>query len=166
MKTFAFCPLCAARFKTKVIGGTKRLYCPNCGYVFYRNATPAVSALVLHEHKILLVRRAVFPRKGWWDVPGGFVELREDPVHAMKREFKEELGVDAKVERLLGIFIDTYYVEVGPPSKVLNIYYSVSCRNKRFTPADDISKARWFPLSSLPARIAFKHIHRAIRKWA
>lgn len=162
---FRFCPLCGHRFVLKRLNGVSRLVCGSCGFVFYRNAVPAVCVLIIRRGKILLVRRAVYPRKGWWDVPGGFVEQSEHPDHAVVRELREELGVTVRRFSPLGMLVDTYYVENGPNSKVLNIYYRVASFTGKLKPHDDISEARWFPLDRLPPQIAFKHIHIAVGRW-
>jgi len=162
---FIFCPLCGSRFTTKKIGGRARLWCTACGFVFYQNAKPAASALIIREGKVLLVKRAVDPQKGWWDVPGGFVEEDEDPESGMKRELREELGVGVARQKLLGIFPDIYYSNIGPTAKVFNVYYLVELKKGRFKPADDITAAKWFPLHRPPTRIAFQHIRKALRAW-
>ena len=49
---------------------------------------------MLHDGKVLIVRRARDPEKGRFDLPGGFLKFKEDPVSAVKREVREELGIE------------------------------------------------------------------------
>jgi NAD+ diphosphatase len=68
--------------------------CKKCDFVFYNNPKPAVVSLVINsDYQVLLVRRAIEPYKGYWDIPGGFINSNEEPQLANKREIKEELGI-------------------------------------------------------------------------
>ena len=55
-----------------------RLLCPDCGYVVYENPKIVVGSVALWEDRILLCRRAIEPRKGFWTLPAGYLELNED----------------------------------------------------------------------------------------
>lgn len=101
------------------------------------------------------------PRRGAWDIPGGFVEAGERPEQAARREVKEETGVDVRLRRLLGIFPGVY----GPGrAPTLNIYYIGHLKSGARTPVpkDDVAELAWFPLDRLPARIAFANNRRAL----
>ncbi|MFH1171882.1 MAG: NUDIX hydrolase [bacterium] len=137
------------------------LVCSSCGFVFYQNPRPAVAAIIADgEGKIMLVRRAMEPKKGEWDVPGGFVDWGESPEHAMARELREELGIRFASPILHGIYHD-WYDWKGMRLSILNIYYSGTCSgNPR--PASDVSEIKWFSPDALPSAIAFDHIRRAI----
>ncbi len=111
---------------------------------------------------MLLARRAVAPLRGYWDVVGGFVEPGETADQAARREVREELGVDVRLERLLGILPGVY----GPEKKpTLNIYYvgRLGKDTANVKPADDVESVAWFPLADLPQRIAFKNNRTALR---
>ena len=73
-----FCARCAAPLEPRHDGGRARPRCPRCGWTYY--AKPALGAAVLIEEKgrILLVRRAHEPQRGWWMLPAGYVEYGED----------------------------------------------------------------------------------------
>ena len=98
---------------------------------------------------MLLARRAVAPLRGYWDVVGGFVEPGETADHAARREVREELGVDVRLERLLGILPGVY----GPEKKAtLNIYYVgqlVLLRHVRMR-RDDWRPNPWLKSTRLP----------------
>lgn len=63
----------------------------------------SATAIVVHEGKVLAIRRANEPSKGKWSFPGGLVELGERVKDAVKREVKEEVGLDVEVMRYLGV---------------------------------------------------------------
>ena len=66
------------------------------------------------DGKLLLVRRAIDPWHGLWDIPGGFCEAGEHPQQTVVREVREEVGLDIVVTGMLGIWMDTYGPGVGP----------------------------------------------------
>jgi NAD+ diphosphatase len=107
---FRFCPWCAAGLVQRVIAGdggpVERLACasPACGFVHWGNPTPAVAALVEHEGEIVLARNKLWP-DGIFALVTGFLEAREDPVAAVIREVKEELGLDVTATHLIGNYI-------------------------------------------------------------
>ena len=87
---FKFCPLCSARLvkKKHPQDEHKRLTCQKCGFIFYQNPTPTVLAIIQKGNKILLTKRAISPYKGWWDIPGGFVETGQNLEQAVRQSKK------------------------------------------------------------------------------
>ena len=76
-----FCSNCASELPHK-----PPVTCPKCGMAHYANAKPGGGALIADEDgRLLLVKRAHEPYEGWWDIPGGFCELREHPRDAAIR---------------------------------------------------------------------------------
>ena len=68
-----------------------------------------VSAVILVDKSVLLVRRKQEPAKGQWSLPGGAVELGEGILEALERELREELSVKIKVGGLVGVFDKIYH---------------------------------------------------------
>lgn len=62
-----------------------------------------VGAIVLHESRVLLVKRGHAPGLGLWSVPGGLVDLGETTVEAIAREVAEECGLQIRVDEVVGI---------------------------------------------------------------
>ncbi len=110
VEAFAYCPRCAKPLAERPIaddaGPVTRRACPDdaCGFVQWGNPTPAVGALVEHEGEILLARNRAWP-EGWFALVTGYLEGREDPVAAVAREVKEELGLDVTQVHLIGNYI-------------------------------------------------------------
>jgi len=107
---FRFCPRCATELSARRIVGDgevlERLACPAawCGYVHWANPTPAVGAIVEHEGEIILARNAGWP-PGFFALVTGYLETREDPLHAVRREVKEELDLDVIEINVVGNYI-------------------------------------------------------------
>ncbi len=62
-----------------------------------------VGAVVLHENRVLLVRRGRAPSIGKWTLPGGMVELGETTADALRRELREECGIEVRVVDVAGV---------------------------------------------------------------
>lgn len=104
-REFRFCPRCAAELHEREEGGLIRLACPTagCRFVHYENPTPVVAAILEVEGHVVLVRPKEWPERVF-GLPTGFLEAREDPEAGVLREVKEELGLEAQIEDLVGLF--------------------------------------------------------------
>jgi NADH pyrophosphatase NudC (nudix superfamily) len=106
-RVFRYCPKCGAaalRF-----AGPKLLHCDVCGFELYLNAAAAVAALIVDaEGRLLVVERAQDPKKGMWDLPGGFADPGESAEEALRREVTEELDLEVTSLRYLGSFPNVY----------------------------------------------------------
>jgi ADP-ribose pyrophosphatase YjhB (NUDIX family) len=149
---------------TFVEGTRRRARCPACGWTFYNNPVPAVTALIAWRSRLLLARRARPPYAGTWDLPGGFLEADETPEAALRRELREELGLAVRTADLVGFATERY----GPRGfPVLVVIYRVGPGQGLLRAADDVSEIRWFPLTRLPLRdIGFPAMRRVVRDYA
>lgn len=82
----------------------ERLVCPDCGYIAYENPKVVVGAVCTWEDKILLCRRAIDPRTGFWTLPAGYMELNETSEQGAAREAWEEARADLRIEALLAVY--------------------------------------------------------------
>ncbi len=164
-KKYKFCPVCGGEFTLKIEhpGAPKRLTCQKCGFVFYINSRPAVSAIIEKNGEVLLARRAVNPQKGEWDAPGGFLEAGEDPLKGLKREMKEETGLEISNEKFFGFYMDRYWIPIEN-EYTLNIFYTAKIEEGNISPQDDVTEFRWFSLDKLP-RVAFENGRRALEDY-
>jgi 8-oxo-dGTP diphosphatase len=147
--------------------GDGGVQCSACGFEHFANPAPAVSALVLDEDgRLLLARRAVEPDAGLWDTLGGFLEEGEDAITALRRELREEAGVEIEAGAFVGTFPDRYGdSEDAPPN--LNIVFEVSIVTGTPTPHDDVSELRWFAPGEFPSEdeLAFRWLAVCLRDW-
>ena len=81
----------------------ERSVCQRCDFIDYQNPKIVAGSVVLKDDKILLCKRAIEPRKGFWTLPAGFMELGESVEEAAQREAKEEALADIEIDRLLAV---------------------------------------------------------------
>jgi NAD+ diphosphatase len=98
------CSACGAVL-TEVAGAPGQRSCSNegCGRITYLSPIPVVAAIVEHEDEVVLVRGHGWP-EGWFGLVTGFLEPKESPEEAARREVKEELGLDAGESALIGAY--------------------------------------------------------------
>jgi len=82
----------------------ERLVCPDCGFIQYDNPRIVVGSVVTWEERFLLCRREIEPRRGYWTVPAGYLELNETIMEGAAREAYEEARATIEIERLLAIY--------------------------------------------------------------
>ena len=81
-----------------------RLVCGECGFIFYENPKLIVGAVCTWGDTYLLCRRAIEPRRGFWTVPSGFMELAETAEAGAIREVWEEAGATVVIDTLLAMY--------------------------------------------------------------
>lgn len=130
----------------------------------YANALPAVAALVVDDGgRLLLARRAHAPDAGLWDTLGGFLEEHEHPETGLRREVREEAGVDIEIGDFVGAYPDSYGDGEGAPV-ALNLVWEARIPGGELVPADDVSELRWFSRDALPVdELAFRWLARCLR---
>jgi ADP-ribose pyrophosphatase YjhB (NUDIX family) len=82
----------------------ERLICADCGFVLYDNPKIVVGSVVRWDGRILMCRRAIDPRKGFWTLPAGYLELNESTRAGAEREAWEEARAKIAIETLLAIY--------------------------------------------------------------
>ncbi|HTJ65052.1 MAG TPA: NUDIX hydrolase, partial [Alphaproteobacteria bacterium] len=82
----------------------ERLTCPDCGFIAYENPKMVAGSVVSVGDKIMLCRRAIEPRSGFWTLPAGFLELHETPEEGAAREAWEEARAKIAIDALLAVY--------------------------------------------------------------
>jgi ADP-ribose pyrophosphatase YjhB (NUDIX family) len=82
----------------------ERMICAECGFVLYHNPKIVVGSVPRWGDKVLLCRRAIHPRQGYWTLPAGYLELNESTSVGAQREAWEEAFARIRVEGLLAIY--------------------------------------------------------------
>ena len=100
---YRYCPSCRTELTTAEHGGLPRLACPACEFVHWRNPVPVVASIVERAGRVVLVRGVGRPET-WYGLVAGFLESGETPEAAALREVAEEIGIEARLERFIGIY--------------------------------------------------------------
>ena len=97
-----YCSECGAEVTRRVPAGDNlpRYVCDNCDTIHYQNPRIVAGALALHEGRILLCKRAIEPRRGFWTLPAGFMENGETIEEAAARETVEEACATVRLDSL------------------------------------------------------------------
>jgi ADP-ribose pyrophosphatase YjhB (NUDIX family) len=107
-------PPSASGFTRKVPEGDDRtrLVCNDCGYIQYENPKVVVGSVCAWQDKILMCRRAINPRRGYWTLPAGFLELNETTADGAVREAWEEARARIELEGVLAVYTITRLSQV------------------------------------------------------
>lgn len=150
-----FCPRCG---RPATVDYPRSLRCPTCGYGAYYNPKPVAAAILRDDgdDALWLLRRAWDPGRGRWTFPGGFVDLGESVPDAARRETREELGVDAELDGLVGVYS-------RPDERVVLVVYSGRACGLPTTSAE-AAEVRRFAVDALPwDELAFWSTTAALR---
>lgn len=155
-----YCSKCGQALANKTIEGVMRKVCPDCGQVFYDNPVPSVAVVAQDEQgRLLLVKRKVEPQKGYWALPGGFMDDGESAIQAALRELEEETGLQGIVKR----FVKIYNHESDMYGHVIIIVYEVKIEGGNLCAGDDAEQVAYFPLAELP-ELAFHFQNKAVEQ--
>ena len=151
------CPRCGHELEPREHG---HLGCPSCGSEYYANSAPAVQGVLERDGRVLLAKRAIEPRLGYWDLPGGFLEEGEEPLDGLRREFREETGLEVEPVEWLGAFLDPYNRYF-----VLGLTWVVHAEGEPRA-ADDVAELRWFAPGRAAGRDGVREPGARARAWA
>src|SRR6185295_4409721 len=101
-----YCSRCGRDLIERYVPEERRMRrrCEGCGLIQYENPRVVASVIVERDGLLLLQRRAMEPRAGFWTFPGGFLEVGEGAEDGAVRETREETGLDVTLTGLLGVY--------------------------------------------------------------
>src|SRR5206468_4149657 len=156
-----FCSNCAAPVMKRVPPGDTlpRWVCEHCGEIHYENPKLVIGCVPEFEGRILLCRRAIEPRYGYWTLPAGFMENDETASQAALRETLEETG--ARVE--LGAPFSMISV---PRANQVHLFYLGRLLDLGFRPGEETLEVILFDEERIPWKeIAFRTVGATLRHW-
>lgn len=134
----------------------ERRVCDHCGFTDYQNPKIVVGAVVRHDGRILLCRRAIEPRRGFWTIPAGYLELNESPETGARREAREEAGADLRLGPLLAVY------SVTRLSQVQLIYRGTLASPEIAAGVESLEIAFFAPEDIPHGELAFPSVHWAL----
>lgn len=136
-----------------------RAVCPGCGHVHYVNPLNVVGTLPVWEDQVLLCRRNIEPRKGFWTLPAGFMELGETTEEGAGRETDEEAG--ARIE-MQGLYCVLNVVSAGQ----VHFFYRARLLDTEFAPGPETIEARLFREDEIPwDELAFRTVRMTLQRY-
>ncbi|MEM7041502.1 MAG: NUDIX hydrolase [Pseudomonadota bacterium] len=155
-----FCPDCGAATRRFVPEGDnlERDVCTDCGKIHYINPKVVVGAVCTWDEKILLCRRAIDPRSGYWTIPAGFMEVGESTEHGAIRETMEEANARIEVTDLLAIYNIVRLSQV-------QIFYRAKMLTPDFSAGVETLELDLFRIEDIPwDDLAFPTVHWILKK--
>jgi ADP-ribose pyrophosphatase YjhB (NUDIX family) len=136
------CPRCGRQLTR----GDEIAECGACGFFLYAHSAVTASALPEDgDGRVLLARRAFEPWPGKWDFVGGFLAEAEHPLDGLRREVREETGVEFEAGRFLGVWMGDY-----DGRATLNLIWAGRLGAGEPRATDDVAELRWFAAGELP----------------
>ena len=138
----------------------ERMICAECGFIDYQNPKVVVGSVVVADGKILMCRRAIEPRRGFWTLPAGYLELGETLQEGAAREAMEEAAADIRLDGILGVF------SIARIGQVQVIFRGRFADGPVFAPGPESLEVALFAWEDIPwNEIAFPSVHWALNAW-
>ncbi len=137
----------------------EREVCADCGFIRYENPKVVAGSLVVEAGRILLCRRAIEPRTGFWTLPAGYMELGETAEDAARREAREEAEADIAIERLFAVYSIPRIAQV-------QVMYLAHLASPHVAPGIESQEVGFFDLETVPwTELAFPSVRWALTQY-
>lgn len=154
-----FCTHCGGPLQRGVPEGDDRLrhICEDCGTIHYQNPKLIAGCIPVWGDRVLLCKRAIEPRLGYWTLPAGFMELGETLAEAARREAREEANVELEIDQLYAVFSLPHISQVYA-------FFRARMVEERFSAGPESLETRLFREEEIPwDQISFATVYRALR---
>ena len=161
MRRIQHCRVCGAatQYRVPADDNRERAVCPSCGHIHYVNPLNVVGTLPVWGEQVLLCKRNIEPRKGFWTLPAGFMELGETTDEGAARETDEEAG--ARIE-MQGLYSVLNVVTAGQ----VHFFYRARLLDTDFAPGPETMEARLFHEHEIPwADLAFRTVRMTLERY-
>jgi ADP-ribose pyrophosphatase YjhB (NUDIX family) len=155
----AFCCTCGTPTVRRVPAGDTRARdcCEACGAIHYANPRPVVGTIPAWGGKVLLCRRAIEPRRGFWTLPAGFMEVGESSAEGAQRETLEE----ANARVLMGPLFSMIDI---PTVEQIHLFYRARLLDLAFSPGEESLEVQLFTEAQIPwGELAFRTVEATLR---
>jgi ADP-ribose pyrophosphatase YjhB (NUDIX family) len=137
----------------------ERLVCPDCGFVEYENPKIVVGSVATWDGRVLLCRRAINPRKGFWTLPAGYMEVNETSEGGARREAWEEARARLDIRALLAV----YNI---PRISQVQLIYLADLVSPEVSAGPESAEVALFAWDDIPwGEIAFPSVRWALDHW-
>ncbi len=149
------------RFQMRVPEGDDRprAVCDDCGFVAYVNPKIVVGAVCTFEGRILMCRRDIEPRKGFWTIPAGFLEEGESAEQGAIREAAEEALASIRISSLLGVYSIAHISQIY-------LVYRAELESPEFGAGDETQEAKLVHPDDIPwDELAFESVTWSLERF-
>jgi ADP-ribose pyrophosphatase YjhB (NUDIX family) len=156
-----FCANCGAPVVQRVPPGDTltRWVCEHCGEIHYQNPKLVIGTVPEHGGKVLLCRRAIEPRYGYWTLPAGFMENDETTAQAALRETLEEAGAAIDLQ-------EPFTLISVPRVNQVHLFYRARLRSLEFKPGEETLEVALVDEAGIPWQdIAFRTVGYTLKRW-
>ena len=156
-----FCPSCGAQVANRVPPGDSlpRHVCDACGHIHYQNPKLVLGSIPEWQGRLLLCRRAIEPRYGYWTLPAGFMENDETTAEAAARETLEEAGARIELQAPFSMISVPYVNQV-------HLFYRARLLDLEFKPGVESLEVALFEEARVPWKdIAFRTVGLTLKHW-
>ena len=156
-----FCSNCGTRVVLKVPEGDllPRDVCENCGTIHYQNPKIVVGSVPVYEGRILICKRGIEPRLGYWAIPGGFMENDETLEAGAAREAREEALIDVEIGSLLLVANVTH-------ARQVHVFFRSRMRTPEFGATHESLEVKLVDVKDIPwSDLAFPSTEYALRRF-
>jgi len=156
-----FCSNCGAAVAKRVPPGDAlpRYVCDACGSIHYENPKLVLGSIPEWDGRVLLCRRAIEPRYGYWTLPAGFMENGETAGEAAARETLEEAG--ARIDLL-----SAFSMVSVPYVNQVHVFFRARLLDLEFKPGVESLEVALFEEAKLPWKdVAFRTVGVTLKHW-
>ena len=159
LRSIKHCKACGSpvRYVMPADDNRDRATCTVCATIHYENPLNVVGTLPVWQDKVLLCRRNIEPRHGFWTLPAGFMELGETTEQGAIRETIEEAGANIELQ---GLYTLLNVVRVGQ----LHLFYRARLLDTDFAPGPETIEAQLFAEDEIPwDDLAFRTVRETLK---
>ncbi len=156
-----YCSHCANEliFTTPVGDNRPRFVCPACHTIFYQNPRIVAGTLPVHNGQVLLCRRAIEPRRGFWTLPAGFMENGESTEQAALRETLEEAQATVELQSLFSMITVPHIDQV-------HIFFLAALPEAEFGAGEESLEVALFKEEDIPwQELAFPTVSQTLKRY-
>ena len=154
-----FCSYCGAEVIIRIPANDdrERFVCISCDTIHYQNPKVITGCIPIWNEEVLLCRRAIEPRAGYWTLPAGFMELEETTVEAALRETLEEANARVDIQNL-------YVVINLPHVNQVHMLFRSRLLDLEYSPGSESTDVKLFTEDQIPwDDLAFGSIRQSLR---
>lgn len=153
-----YCSTCGHPVEQRIPSGDNRhrYVCPSCETIHYQNPRIVAGTVPVWEGRILLCRRAIEPRYGYWTLPAGFMENSETTDEAAIRETREEALAEVNID-------DLYTIIHVPHIDQVHMFYRATLTTGEYGAGEESLETELFELDAIPwDEISFPTVKRTL----